>query len=346
MAILRKIKEKLQKALFKKRQPKLFKNISSRIKKEKRSEPVQEKKDVLGIQETAVGKSKFFTPSTPKPLPKILYDLPDSYNQDRIVLQTRDPWWLHSYWEVTHATINNLKERLRDAFYSAKLVLRVYDVSHIIFNGNNAHRFFDIEINYDATSWYIDTKGPGRSWCVDIGMRLANGEFIMIARSNTVNTPIDGPSWITDEEWMVPEDMFARLYGMGFGFGKSSPGKAWMERMRQALFSGVLASPGMASMASPVKKQEKQRKFWMAVNTELIVYGATEPDAKVTAQGRPIALRKDGTFSLRFALPDGKQVIPVQGTSSDDLETITFTPIVEKETKYDRILREEPVKRP
>ena len=78
----------------------------------------------------------------------------------------------------------------------------------------------------------------------------------------------------------------------------------------------------------------------MVVNTELIVYGATEPDAKVTVQGQPITLRPDGTFSLRYALPDGKQVIPVEGTSSDEVETITITPIVSKETKYHSINRE------
>jgi uncharacterized protein len=260
----------------------------------------------------------------------------------RIVAMVRDPWWIHTYWEITQDTWDSLKSRLRESFSSAKLVLRVYDVTNVIFNGKNAHRFFDVEMGYGANSWYIDTGGPGRSWCIDIGLRLANGEFILIARSNIVSTPLDGPSWVTDEEWMIPEEMFARLYGMGFGFGRSSPlGKVWQERMRRALFSGILASPGMASMASPVKKEvPKQRKFWMWVNTELIVYGATEPDARVTVQGKPITLRPDGTFSLRFALPDGKQVIPVEGTSSDEIDTITITPIVEKDTKHNSVSRQ------
>jgi hypothetical protein len=50
-------------------------------------------------------------------------------------------------------------------------------------------------------------------------------------------------------------------------------------------------------------------------------------------QGRAIKLRPDGTFSLRFALPDGKQVIPVKAVSSDNEEERTITPIVNKETK-------------
>jgi hypothetical protein len=261
-------------------------------------------------------------------------ELPVGYGRDRIVLQVRDPWWIHAYWDTSPATWDRLKGELGDLLWNAKTVLRVYDISHIIFDGKNAHRIFDINVGPDATNWYIDTGAPGRSWCVDFGLVLPDGRFIMICRSNVVYTPIAGPSWITDEEWMIPDEMFARLYGMGFGFGKSSPvGKAWQERMRRALFSGILSSPGLASGSSPVKKVPKERKFWLVVNTELIVYGATEPDATVYVQGRPIQLRPDGTFSLRYALPDGKQVIPVRGVARDGLEEKTITPIVTKETR-------------
>lgn len=294
---------------------------------------IKAEKVAIGVQEMAVESTKFSTLEPARVTRVYLKELPYGYGKDKIVLQVRDPWWLHAYWEVVPQNMARLKERLGETFFSAKTVLRVYDVSSVIFDGTNAHRFLDIEINADANSWYIDTGGPGRSWCVDLGLRLPNNQFITIVRSNIVTSPLEGPSWITDEEWMVPEDMFARLYGMGFGFGKSSPGKGWQERFKQALFSGVLASPGMASMASPVKKVPRERKFWLVVNTELIVYGATEADAKVTVQGREINLRPDGTFSLRFALPDGEQVIPVKAVSSDQLEEHTITPIVTRETK-------------
>jgi hypothetical protein len=123
--------------------------------------------------------------------------------------------------------------------------------------------------------------------------------------------------------------MFARLYGMGFGLGRSSPvGKLWQERLRRELFSGVLASP-----SSPVGKLPAEKGFWLVVNTELIVYGATEPDAKLSVQSRDIKLRPDGTFSLRFALPDGKQVIPVKAVSADTKDERTITPIVTRETR-------------
>lgn len=329
MAILRKIKEGLKRISRKKNTAKL-----PRQKTPNMPAPQEGAKEILGSRETAVEKAKFSQPEY-KPTPRYTpTELPYQYDQDKIILQVRDPRWLHTYWEVRGSTLDRLKSELGDEFYRARRVLRVYDVSQIIFDGSNSHRFFDIEIGERANNWYIEAEGPGRSWCVDLGLLLPGGRFITIVRSNTVTTPIEGPSWITDEEWMIPEEMFARLYGMGFGLGQSSPvGRAWQERVKQALFSGALASPGITSVSSPVKKLPQMRKFWMVVNCELIVYGATEPDAKVTVQGKPIKLRPDGTFSLRYAFPDGKQVIPVKGSSSDGEDERVITPICSRETK-------------
>ena len=54
------------------------------------------------------------------------------------------------------------------------------------------------------------------------------------------------------------------------------------------------------------------------MNAELIVYGATEPTARVIIGGRQIRLRPDGTFSYRFALPDGEFELPVEAISTDE----------------------------
>ncbi len=206
----------------------------------------------IASPEIIISQVKFSSvPEAPMPKPKP-QDLPAGYARERIVLQVRDPWWLYSYWQVLGSTWDRLKQELGDSFFSAKPTLRVYDVSFINFDGTNAHRFFDIEVTPDARSWYIDTQGPGRSWCVDFGLKLANGKFITILRSNIVSTPLDGPSWLTDEEWMLPDDIFTKLYGLGFG--QSSPtGKGWSKKV---FFSGAFASGGMGSMSSPVKKKK------------------------------------------------------------------------------------------
>ncbi|BBD61324.1 putative phosphate transport system substrate-binding protein [Nostoc sp. HK-01] len=42
-----------------------------------------------------------------------------------------------------------------------------------------------------------------------------------------------------------------------------------------------------------------QRDFWFVADAELIIHGATEPNATVNIAGNPIALKPDGTFHLR-----------------------------------------------
>jgi len=92
------------------------------------------------------------------------------------------------------------------------------------------------------------------------------------------------------------------------------------EQLSSAVFSAF--SPAGASwQAAP------QKGFWFAVNAELIIYGATEPDAKVTIDGKPIQLRPDGTFSFHYVFPDGQYRLPVVAVSAagDDQRAVKLT---------------------
>lgn len=62
-------------------------------------------------------------------------------------------------------------------------------------------------------------------------------------------------------------------------------------------------------------EQPLHKGFWFNVNAELVVYGATEPNARVEIGGKAIQLRPDGTFSLRFALPDGTYELTAKAIS-------------------------------
>jgi hypothetical protein len=76
--------------------------------------------------------------------------------------------------------------------------------------------------------------------------------------------------------------------------------------------SGISSLPGARGAAA--------KGFWFNVNAELIVYGATEPNAAVTIGGRKIRLRPDGSFSYRFALPDGQYEMPIVAVSADQTD--------------------------
>ncbi len=97
------------------------------------------------------------------------------------------------------------------------------------------------------------------------------------------------------------------------------------KRYENALSSGQWASSAGAwvtSLSSPFGASfGKARGFHMHVNAELIIYGGTEPNAKVRIDGKPIELSKDGTFAYHFVFPDGQFHIPIEATSADKVET-------------------------
>jgi hypothetical protein len=100
------------------------------------------------------------------------------------------------------------------------------------------------------------------------------------------------------------------------------------ERLRRPL-----GSPAISSMGSGAWLPGRQRRFWFQLDAELIVYGATEPNARVTLQGEPVKLRSDGTFTMRFSLPDSRQIIPAVAVSPDGIEERTIVLAVERNTK-------------
>jgi hypothetical protein len=61
----------------------------------------------------------------------------------------------------------------------------------------------------------------------------------------------------------------------------------------------------------------RQRQFWLVADAELIVYGATEPDATVTIGGREIKLNPDGTFRFQMSFQDGLIDYPIVAVAAD-----------------------------
>ncbi len=101
------------------------------------------------------------------------------------------------------------------------------------------------------------------------------------------------------------------------------------ERMASAQ-SSDFTQPSPESGASDQVGGQRSRKFFFELNTELIVYGRTEPDATVTHGDKEIALNPDGTFSLRFYLPDGNIPLNFTARSFDKLEQRSINTAVER----------------
>jgi hypothetical protein len=70
----------------------------------------------------------------------------------------------------------------------------------------------------------------------------------------------------------------------------------------------------------------------MHVNAEVIFYGGTDPRAKVTIDGHPVALNPDGTFRYHFVFPNADYEIPIIATSPDGIERRSATLRFERST--------------
>ena len=254
-------------------------------------------------------------------------EIPERYNDNKIVLLARDPYWCYAYWDIAPGY---MEEKAREARKTGNynLIIRVYDVTDIVFNGTNAHKFIDIPVNGDANNWYINVWASDRSYLVDLGFKTQDGKFILIARSNVVTTPRDKVSDKTDEEWMLVEEDFDELLKLS-GAGKFGSSDKFKMRIEQELLSG---SGAVSSFSSPVYKQEA-KGFFLIADTELILYGATEKDAKLTVKGEEVKLKEDGSFSLRFHLPDGQMNLPIEATSSDGSQKRSINITVNRKTE-------------
>jgi hypothetical protein len=190
-------------------------------------------------------KEAVYVPTTP--------ELPDNYGDNRIVLMVRDPLWLFTYWEIRKDVLDSARSALGVLTHNTKIVLRIYDVTDIIFNGTNAHKYFDIEVTGGARDWYIEVGEPSRSFCVDIGFLSPNGTFRILARSNTVRTPRMSISEVVDEKWMSIGELYKKVYvPMGRGVSESAFERAhgnWQEVIKEDV-----SSPGSLGSSAVSKK--------------------------------------------------------------------------------------------
>jgi len=249
--------------------------------------------------------------------------LPEAYGTTEAILLPRDPNWMFIYWEITE---NSKKEacRLNGAFIFQKgrQVIRVHQAVCNVGDG----KYFDIPVMHDAKNWYVNVQESGGTYYCEVGLVLPDDAFISLVKTNTVNLPAGHVSDVTDEKWMAVTADFDKLLQLsgveyiGKGSGEVAKSLAQRWEMLRSVFSRA-SSWGVSSMSSQSLQKPELKKFWLVADCELILYGATEPDAFVTVSGRKVHLNPDGTFSMRFAFPDGGMDLPVKAVSKDETDS-------------------------
>lgn len=152
----------------------------------------------------AAADSKFFLGPQPHASVSEPTALPASYNDNRIVLLARDPHWLYAYWDFNGEHFSKVQSQLGAT--EAPLVLRVFDVTYVEFNGANAWGSMDVELTPFATNWYVSVPQADAAYCAEIGYRSPDNQFVPLGRSNIVTTPRAEESPSTTVRWFTPPE--------------------------------------------------------------------------------------------------------------------------------------------
>ena len=264
---------------------------------------------------------------------------------DRLLLMVCDSYWLRACWEITPLLIDRVRSAMGRHWHTAEPVLRVFLVdAETKSAATHREHVLDLEIRGGIDNWYVPVDNPPSSFMVELGYRSRDGQFFTLISSNVVKTP-----------QQFVHDAFGRL-NVG-----PEPNSSALERndahTGQLEHFDVKASasrpeldPSAASFgrSSPFNRVPSS-SFWsdgsdvkFTVDAEIVIKGRVAPGSSVSVKDEHIRLRPDGTFSVRYSLPERRHVFPVVATSSDGIETQTIVLAVDRNTKtLDPVFKED-----
>ena len=234
----------------------------------------------------------------------VKYDTEATENADEstIVLLSSEAEWAYAYWNIP----KEKKEKLRQEG-GTKLALRLYDVTDIDLNNQQPESIGENDCSEDSRDGYLTIPWRDRDYMVEIGYVTPSDRWLMLARSPVVRIP---PASEEDRQLANVEFEAMQLLSVppvSPSILSSSNGSLGV--------TNLLNTPENPSSVSSEKT--RRSKFPLVADAELSVYGETEPDAKVTIDGRPIELNPTGTFRCQMLFPDGESESTITAVTAD-----------------------------
>ncbi len=298
-----------------------------------------------------------------------LAELPDGYGESRIVLLPRDPKWAYAYWDISNEHKEELRrqggQRLMLRLYDVTDIDQNHQAPHSM-QQQDCHemaRSWYIEMpvsdrDYTAELGYLTAderwlmlarSAPVRvppiypsDWVKDQFVTIGWNESLAGRSFGNLGRPD------TQMEGDRPASDLPPIYGDLFALTQTQEAMrvagSLFGSMQQVLpFAGALTPSGAVSglnmsglNVSGLNMSGvglgRSRNFWLVADAELIVYGATEPDATVTIGDRVIPLRPDGTFRFHVAFPDGQIDYPIRAVAVDGEQSRSIQMTFERET--------------
>ncbi|MEY4808672.1 MAG: hypothetical protein RLZZ206_3061 [Cyanobacteriota bacterium] len=267
--------------------------------------------------------------------------------ETRVVFLPRDPQWAYVFWDIAEAD-----RAAAHAAGASQLCLRVADVTGLAGGSSHPHALQEVVVNAQATEWYLPVPLSDRDYRVELGFRKSGpaGGWISVAFSSVARVPALNPSeQILDQ--FIPFSLDAtpstlpapiesadtglheRLYQTATArwrrLGRGSEAFHELEE-DSGLSDSAFSASGVGLWASGRNESgaglaARQRSFWLVADAELIVYGATDPAARLTIGGEEVPLTPEGTFRIQVPFRDGQQLYPIEAVAADGVQKRNIT---------------------
>jgi len=145
---------------------------------------------------------------------QIQWNLPESYDDNKITLLAVDAHTLYTYWDISNDKIQKLISSLGRKVWDNSIP--TIKVANLTKNSG-----FFIRINDFSQNWYIYTQDPGCVFMVEIGRKISEDYFISLASSNQAPLPNTSISFNNNayfvnykfnEEYAIDDKGYSCLY--------------------------------------------------------------------------------------------------------------------------------------
>ncbi|HET6325602.1 MAG TPA: DUF4912 domain-containing protein [Planctomycetaceae bacterium] len=249
---------------------------------------------------------------------------------DSLIAEGNDPCWVHVRWTLSRDTLTRAEAALGVQWHHAVPILRILDLAGDDAGASVQTRLRDVEIHGDVDHWYLPVEPAPRRYRIQIGYRAPSGLFFVMAQSNRVQTPRPGA-----------HSLRARLRKETGRINGSPKVSLDLEKRPtydlRALPTSKLPIPRVAPNGNGSEDGEVQvpaePPVELRLHAELILHGSTDPQVELKLLGERVAVSRDGTFSQRFTLPEGRQVIDAVATTRNGCHQRTIVLGIERNTK-------------
>ncbi len=281
----------------------------------------------------------------------------------RVVFLPRDPEWAYVFWEISESD----RERALESGAN-RLFIRLSDVTGIEDGKAHPHTLQEVSVDSHSTEWYLPIPLSDRDYRVELGYRFganwmslafsAPAKVPSLAPSNQIldqfvpfsldanveNAPLEPPSPIADS--FTDNGLHERLYQTATtNIRKTTIGSEEFQEHQfnqsehhasgAGLWDSGRNESGVGSFAN------RKRSLWLVADAELIVYGATDPSARLTIGGEEVPLTSDGTFRLQVPFRDGQQKYAISASAFNGEQSCNVTLDFERSTPEDNSITKE-----